>query len=173
MFNFKAEDGTGYMDATSYVSVEDGRVILLLHPSPLAAKFSVLEDDEIGKRFSYASKFLDNRAEWFGDKSSETQALRWPRKDVKGRDGYKIPRDTIPELIKEAVVEMAIALLAKDLTSDSSLDNIKELDVDGAVRIEFASSSTAGSIPVNVLHMLSSLGTFNVGGRQAVKIKRS
>lgn len=78
-----------------------------------------------------AARWLDT-LEWAGMRSSQTQALAWPRCEkflvrfvgismagsgyLLDRDGYQIASDTIPTCIKNANAEMAVRQLASDWT---------------------------------------------------------
>lgn len=57
-----------------------------------------------------ASRMLDEAFDWKGRPLSETQPLRWPRKDVTDLDGTPIDPETIPLRIRIAAMEQALYL---------------------------------------------------------------
>jgi hypothetical protein len=70
----------------------------------------------------WATRLLDDLVNWIGTKTSDDQALRWPRSYVYDIDGVQIGADTVPNWLKEATAEFAYHLLGEDLTIDSNRD---------------------------------------------------
>lgn len=93
---------------------------------------------------------------WAGRIADSDQALAWPRIGTVDKDGYSIDATTIPQVIKDAQCECALALLKdNDLLDDTGLEGFKSLEV-GSLALETRVRS-AGSIPAYVRKRLSHL----------------
>ncbi len=81
---------------------------------------------------------------WKGVRTTETQALCWPRRGGFGlhdpqminlvallydRDGYAVPADTIPRQVRHACCEFAFRLLSEDRQADAGALSPAELKV--------------------------------------------
>jgi len=62
-----------------------------------------------------ATSLLDMGFEWVGAIRTTTQALRWPRSGSLDRDGREYNYDLVPQPIKDAVCDTALALLQRNL----------------------------------------------------------
>jgi len=83
---------------------------------------------------------LDHYAAWQGKRSSQTQALAWPRTGVLFWDSEAlIPADSIPQWLKDATAEMARTLLANP-GGDEALAGISRVRLDD-VSIDLTSAS--------------------------------
>lgn len=97
----------------------------------------------------WATRLLDDQVAWKGIKSSDTQALRWPREYCPERDsttggGYEdfdsgvgnmtryLDGSEIPVFLKNATAEFAMFLLAEDRTLETNRDlmGFKRMRVD-------------------------------------------
>lgn len=63
-----------------------------------------------------ATRLIDSRACFNGTSVSDAQALRWPMAGMLSRNGFPIGTNVIPVPLKEAVYEMALALLDSDVS---------------------------------------------------------
>ena len=99
-------------------------------------------DDKI-RALLMATRRLD-RENWLGQKAATTQALTWPRSGVYIPDGsgYQYELTEIPQLVKDAQCELALAYLAGYGASVSS-DSISEFSIDG-IRVKSSGGGTAG-----------------------------
>jgi hypothetical protein len=167
-FTFTVEDGTGLSTATSYVSVEDADDILTMniHAGPI---WDALTQEEKERLLSWASRYLDERTNWFGRRVVETSALRWPRSGIRDRDGIVIPSNSIPRQLKAAVAEMARYLIAEDRTTEREQDALTRIKAD-VVELEFSEGYRLARVPEHMDSLLRGLGTIN--GGNGIKFKR-
>lgn len=89
-----------------------------------------------------------------GRKASPSQALEWPRVGVRGRDGWPVPTDSIPNDVKRAQMELALAMLTDDLLADTGLEGFKSLRV-GPIELVTKDGRKAGALPANVTRYIS------------------
>jgi len=118
---FVVETGAGLSNATSFISVADAdaytsEVGLTAWTGTTGTKQTALIN---------AQRYITQtyRGMWKGMRSTELQALDWPRADVEDYDGYVLDSDSIPAAIKEAQVELAVRALSADLMSDVTTDD--------------------------------------------------
>lgn len=131
------ENGTGVTGANSYASVADADAYFLTRPRSTA--WTALADADAKAPFLiHATRILDRSFVWIGAKDDALNALEWPRylentpETLPALDGA-----SIPQVLKDALFELAITLVASDLTEEPALRGIKRLNVgDGAVEIE-------------------------------------
>lgn len=165
-FTFLVEDGTGLPDATSYVSVADADDILSVNPH-IAEDWGALSETEKEQLLSWASRYLDMKAIWKGERAVETSALRWPRSGVVDRDEIELPDNEIPQQLRIATAEMARFLMLDDRASERSQDAISELKVD-VVEIVFAKDYRLPPVPM-VMHDLLKGLTRGISGSWGAK----
>ena len=93
-----------------------------------------------------------------GDKATTGQALEWPRWGVEDRDGYWYSEGVIPQPVKDAQCEMAIALLAgeSDPFGNTGLEGFKEAQI-GPLRVVVAEGRPATQLPDIVARLLAPL----------------
>ena len=113
------EDGTGKSDANTYTSVIDADTF---NEQRGRSAWLSLEDDEKAAALIKATEFIDGTFNWIGRKTTQEQALQWPRNDVDDygetilvtdRDGFEITG--VPAGVKKAVAEAAFLSLSEDL----------------------------------------------------------
>lgn len=134
-------------------------------------------DDEKNRALVTATSMLDVWFEWFGDATTLTQRLFWPRRGVLKPGvsdgqiqsavvndwhepyGHLLDQDVVPDLIKEATSELARNLLIEDRTADSETQTqgLKSLKA-GPVALEFTGSGGAKPIPDAVMVKCTLLG---------------
>ena len=102
---FTPEDGTGVVNANSYIDQTTFEEICDL----LEYDYSELTSETIEARLVRAAMVLDSeyRSLFPGTRQTETQGLEWPRSNAVYIDGVDIAEDTIPREIKLAVTELA------------------------------------------------------------------
>jgi hypothetical protein len=116
----------------SYISVADANAYFDKRLN--ADKWAAASDDNKAKALIMAQiemSFL----RWYGDKSESTQALDWPRSGFS-----EIEEDEIPQLVKSAQCEFALALLKEDLTNGSADAHISQSSVDGIGSFTYSES---------------------------------
>lgn len=111
------EDGTGLIDAESYVSVADADTYIDKYVFDTSA-WDGASTGEKEKALRMATQWLDEAFNWKGRKADDDQALSWPRAHVVDSEGYGIDSDTIPGSIKNACSEGAVRALSGELVSD-------------------------------------------------------
>jgi hypothetical protein len=162
MISFAVEDGTGLSGSTSYVSVEeaDNIAVLNIHNSdewlelPLEKKRNLL---------MYTTLVLDSRTTWRGIRTTDVQALAWPRTGVV--DNYKntLSPTAIPYNLRVAVVELAKHTLTEDRLSKWQPESIvSEIKVD-TIAVKFANAGDVAmgqyKVPEIVTDLLTGLGS--------------
>lgn len=158
---FTVEDGTGVAGANSYLSVAEADDILIVNIQNYAT-WSALTTQQKEYLLIWATRTIDQYVDWFGAKTDEDNALRWPRTGVTDRDGNAIDDDEIPQALKNAVAELAIRQAIADRTGEQGRDGIKRVKAD-VVEIEFDSDYRIGTLPDDIAFMLKGLGIVHTG----------
>jgi hypothetical protein len=114
-----------------------------------------------------ATHMLNNYVQWHGVKTSSDQENEWPRMYVRDRQGFLIDSDTIPQCLKYATVELALALMDHDLLQVTP-NNISQIDL-LSLSVNLSKSSTV--IPDRVWLLISHLGA-RIGDRATIKVTR-
>lgn len=166
-FIFTVEEGTGDPDANSYVDVESAADYIGTNVYT-ATDWAALSDDDQANALSRASKYIDNIVQWNGTKVTADSGLRWPRAGVYDQDGFEIPDDVIPQLLKDAVCELASVMISEDWTGTQGTRGFKEIQVD-VIDLKMQDNYVRPSLPTYVIDMLSPLGTVNRGTRPSFK----
>ena len=109
-----------------------------------------------------ASRYLDQYMDWNGYRTTDTQRMDFPRNGVTDRDGLLYSDTTIPELLKQAVFELAYYLVVNGGINfvDQTLDRVKVAVID----IKFTAKSIDIGIPLFIENMISHLGSSLVSG---------
>lgn len=105
-----------------------------------------------------AARILDAIIEWTGSAVDDVQALMWPRNGMLTRRGFAIPTSgstSIPSELKDAQCELAIRLLAEDLTEDNvvAVQGITGLKA-GPVDLKFKDAIARHVVPDFVRELL-------------------
>ncbi len=133
MATITKETGTGSSASTSYVSELDftaynaERNVILSAANGTPSEVLILAMD-----------YLEQK-DFIGSKGSQVQALQWPRTGA-FVDGYYIASDTIPLLLQEAQMEIAISIDAgTNPMANRGRETIKEkVDV---IEVEYSKSA--------------------------------
>ena len=167
-FTFVVEDGTGLSNATSYVSVSDADdiIVMNIHAS---SYWGALSNSRKEYLLSWASRYLDERARWFGTKTVETSALRFPRTGIVDRDGVTIAADAVPRQLKIATAEMARYLITADRSVERDQDALIRLKAD-VVEFEFSEGYRLPKVPEHMGYLIQGLGS--IGSGSGSKFKR-
>jgi hypothetical protein len=182
----------GGVNSNSYITIDDADDF---HDTAVQYDVTPWDDagsDEKCRALVTATRLLDTWFDYYGDVTSLTQRLLWPRRGVLkpgisegvyGSEpvnpwhepfGTLIPSDEIPRQISEATAELAKWLLVSDRTADSDIETqgIKQLTA-GPVSLTFA-GAVAKPIPDAVWALVSGLGTKrNKSGSGAVTLYRA
>lgn len=103
--------------------------------------------DDRRKALLMARRTIDQQA-FLGDRSNPDQLLAWPRCGVHG-----VASGTVPQGVKEAQLELALALLRKDLTAENPKHGIRRAQA-GPVSIEYDGGVQEKVLPKAVLGAL-------------------
>lgn len=161
-FTFTVEDGTGLTAANSYVSVAEADDYFAFDLN-FADDWTALTNTQKQHSLAWASRLLDQKTSWNGNKVVETSGLRWPRSYVYDRDEILIADDEVPVPVKDATCELAKYLQANDLTTGKDIENIRRIAID-VIEIEYQENSSQSSIPTIINAILEDLGSFRIGG---------
>lgn len=154
--------------ANSYITVTEADTLAETFPTDIQDRWLGYSEDEKGRFLVTATRNIENAFRFIGARTTNAQALEWPRHLVP-RDGHYsigfpvdyLDKDVVPLFVREAVFLYAVELSKGDLTATDENASIKKLDVDGVIAIEYKDSipATKGSIPNNVFEVLRKYGT--------------
>ena len=99
-----------------------------------------------------AARRLDQES-YRGTSAEAAQALAWPRSGVTDEDGRTVASDAIPDRVKRAQMELALAMLGDDLLADTGLEGFESVKV-GPLDVT-PRHRTAGALPANVRRELA------------------
>lgn len=130
-----------------------------LHGSAFSSASTTVQDQALVT----ATRMLD-RQNWQGTKTSDAQALAWPRTGVSDREGVAIGSSTVPADIINAQCELALALINNQSVQDSSSNslNTKRLKA-GSAEIEYFRPTRAGRFPTIVQELIGYLLASSAG----------
>lgn len=97
----------------SYATVAEADAYLAVRGD--TAAWTALTTGQKEAKLQWAALWMDT-LEFRGTRSSEDQALQWPRCGVVDRDGWTVASDAIPQAVKNAQAEMAFQLVGNDWT---------------------------------------------------------
>lgn len=108
----------------------------------------------------WATRLLDANMDWFGNKATEEQALRFPRYGAYGPDGYQYDSDVIPDQLKEATSEYARLLIEENIPGDANADTFSELAV-ASIKLKYREYDNQQNSQVldSVYSLIDFLGT--------------
>lgn len=170
-FSFVVEDGSGLPAATSYVSVAEADVYFTPDLN-YAATWGALTNEQKELSLAWASRILDQKTDWKGNRAVTTSGLRWPRSYAYDRDGILVDDGIVPPAVKQATCELAKYVRATDLTVGPDVENIKRITVD-VIEIEYQDQTAQSSVPTIINAILTGLGSLRVGGRGFGKIVKA
>lgn len=153
------EDGTGLSNAESYISVAEANTYHTNRGNSSWTGTDAVKEAALRK----ATQYLDVTYVWNGDIKSTTQSLNWPRDNVVDNQGRDL-EDSVPQKIKDATAELAVASLSADLlTVTSNSDYVKREKV-GELEIEYKDGSPVGREYSLVSRIVSGLYSSKIGG---------
>jgi hypothetical protein len=159
---FVVENGSGLSNATSYVALDeaDDLAVLNIHNSDT---WLALTADDKRNLLIYASRILDARTTWNGERVTLSQGLEWPRKGLIDRYGNAVSGAAVPYNVRWAVVEFAKWSMTEDRLSRTQPDNVvSEVKVD-SILLKFADPTLIASeqfkTPDIVTDLLRGLGS--------------
>jgi hypothetical protein len=102
-----------------------------------------------------AASRLDQE-EFEGYRSTNEQAMKFPRSGTTDADGRTYASDAIPQPVKDAQCELALLLLETDALKQSRLSNFTSLKI-GPLEIVPKQPQSNGSLPAQVVRLLAHL----------------
>jgi hypothetical protein len=159
--------------ANSYVTLAEANTYF--ETVPESSTWDDKTDDQKNRAIISATRWIDTLS-FFGDRCTETQALKWPREDYKV-DGIALACTLIPEPIKVATYELARAFAndtgaITDSTGDTGLYEQVKL---GEIEVKYNKSSQATGTVNNVFDVYpwlqSYLGPYCLGGSGSYQVR--
>lgn len=177
------EDGSGKTDSNTYISLVDAGTYMEGRIGTSA--WDGATDADKNAALVQSARILDNYVEWKGVKTNDTQAMQWPRQYVPDPEyrtvdaldfyidagDYFIPKDEIPQRIKDAQSELALHLLSQDSQAAPDTAGYSQIDVEGAVSLSVDKLDRTDVIPRHVWLIVHKFGQKH--GNKSVKLERS
>lgn len=164
------EDGTGVADANSYVDPAGTWEASYLEAHLYADLWTAATTERQKASVVQATRTIDSLISWKGRRVDYDQALEWPRYEVEA-DGFCVPSDEVPRRVREAVLEMALALLERNRLADQAVEApVTKLGLgNGALELELGAdpAQSLPAIPRIVQQLLAPYG-FAPGGLQRI-----
>ena len=167
------EDGTGLETANAYVDPAGAFAVEYALAWLYKDEWTAADADTKAQAVVMATRTLDAQYEWRGVPLRDgVQSLAWPRVIR----GSLIPSDEVPAAVEAATLEMALALLQRNRTSDTNSGSrgLKSIGLgDGALKIEYGSDPTTAPItaiiPANIRALLRDYGDAAGGSMRRVE----
>jgi hypothetical protein len=177
------EDGTGKVDANSYVSAADGDSY---HDGHLyASAWTAAAADRKAAALVMATRLLDSQYQFNGFKVYEGQALQWPRMYCPDPDvnvvevvpllwhpNNCVESNVVPKAIADATCEMARELLVADRTATPDGEGLKYQNV-GTTQTGYDKTDRRPIVSQVAQAMLSKYGALVSSGSGAVRLTRT
>ena len=152
--------------ANSYVTLAEADAYFETVPD--SSTWTDKTDDQKNRALISATRWIDALS-FYGDRCTETQALKWPREDYKV-DGIKLVCALIPQQVKVATYELARAF-ANDTDSITGTNGTSGLydEVElGELKVKYKDSSTTPGLINNIFDVYpwleTYLGAYCIGG---------
>ena len=169
MTTLVVETGAGLSNSNSYVTVAEADTYL--STNKYYSAWADYDDEDKANVLIIASRLIDSYMNWFGTKTVESSAMRWPREGVYSLDGVEISSVSIPQNLKNAVCEFAYTQYSTNREQESGSLGISELKVD-VIELKFDKTDRPFTMPNNVIIWLRGLG-YPVEGSKVLKLGRS
>ena len=144
--------------ANSYVTLADADAYF--ETTPDSASWDDKTNDQKNRALISATRWIDALS-FYGDRCSETQALKWPREDYKV-DGIELACTLIPVGIEVATYELARAL-ANDtdaITGNTGTTGIYDEVELGELKVKYNKTSQTSGVINNVFDVYPWLQTY-------------
>lgn len=164
------EDGTVVAGAESYGTVAEGDTYWTTNRFDTTG-WTVKGTSEKEKVLREATQYLDANYRWKGTISDTDQVLDWPRVNAVDDEARTIGSSTIPEVLKQALFELAkLALTGQLVPSPARGGQVKRSKVD-VLETEYFSSASAGRTFAFVDSLLGTITTGKRGSGSARAIR--
>lgn len=126
--------------------------------------FDLSEPEKISA-LTRAGELLDARIIWKGTPAKPDQTLRWPRCGVFDADGLPVSETTIPDVVKHAVCEQALAMSDPQRKKFRKLgrSGVKSASM-GGLSVSVGSGESEFGIAKEALEWISAFGRLRSGG---------
>lgn len=162
------EDGTGLNNSESYISVSDCDSY---HLNRGNSSWSNLTTEQKEQNLRKATQYIDSTYLFYGVIYKTTQSLSFPREDIEDNEGRKLD-NSIPQKIKDATCELALASIDKELISITDNSNYVTKQKVGDLEVEYAVGAPVDRQYRLVDRILSGLFRSKTGGGSTVKVDR-
>lgn len=152
------EDGSVVTGADSYVSVAFADAYFAIDVN-FDATWAALSTSDKEQRLKWATRILDQKVKWNGDKVDDDSSLRWPRTGVYDRDALLIADTDIPLQLKELTCEVAKFVATTDPTTSQGVDYLKSVVVD-VIEVHYQDGASQTSTPPIFNQLLRGLGFY-------------
>lgn len=161
----------GGASADSYISVDDADTYFGAHVTTAVWDAATVASKEKGLKM--ATRLLDQRYDWAGEKVSDSQSLRWPRSNAFDKDGDAFETNELPLELTQATAEFAQYLLTSDTTKETDGRGLTSTTVD-TISVVFDKADKPDVLPDIVVEMLRGLGVVHrrggVGSASVVRV---
>lgn len=169
------ETGTAASDAESLCSVAAADAYHSARGnSAWAALATDAKEQALRRATDYIGQVYGNR--WMGIRMTETQALDWPRWNVKTRIGTYYASTVVPTEVVRACADLALRASSATLLTDGSDAAVIREKV-GPIEVEYAAGGTAAitfkAIDGMLAHLLSGNASAMGGGFAMIGIRRA
>jgi hypothetical protein len=154
------EDGTGKTDSNSYVSEAEF--------TTYANNRGLSNTGSISTLLFTSMDYIEQQC-FKGLKNTQDQALQWPRSSA-WLDGFLLPNDEIPTLLKEAQIEVALGVDAGNNPLETQDRATKKEKVD-VIEVEYMDGARDTTYLAAAEAKLSKLLAFGARGLSAVAIR--
>lgn len=136
-----------------------------------ASAFMNAEIADQNKALVTATRMFE-RVMWRGTKTSDAQTLSWPRTGVTDKYGNAVSSGSVPQIIKDAQCELALALIEDSALQNKASTAAQQKSVTaGSVSVEFfkTPNGAATRFPLPVHELISQfIGEGDLSGAGAV-----
>lgn len=146
----------GAADANAYLTAAEFATYLTERPQ-VPASVTAASTASREAALIMATRMMDAYQCFTGAAATSTQALLWPRTGMLTKTGFALDSSVIPQQLKDATAELAIAMLVSDILADSdvAVQGITSISA-GPVSLSFKQDIEARGLPTIVTSLLPS-----------------
>ena len=130
--------------------------------------WAAASDEDREKALRMACRAID-REDYKGTLSTVTQTLAWPRAGVVDKDGREIAITAVPQAIRDAQCEAALAFLVDDPNADDGTAGVRSVTA-GSVHVAYDGRAPVRRLPDAVLRLLKKFLAPNAGSASALLV---
>lgn len=161
------EDGTGLVNADSYLSVTDADTYHENLDNTAWTGSSIQKEAALRK----ATQYLDGKysSSFPGTRLTDTQSLSWPRTGALYTDDIAIDDASVPREIENACAELAVKSLSAELDPDISKSDRAIRETVDVITVVYAPGTSTSVVYKTVQNILSRI----VGSYNTARIRRT